>query len=81
MTNTKWHTPPQLAQRLRVSCEKITGWIRAGELEGVNLASTGSKRPRFRVSEDALERFLLSRSATVSAPPKRRPRKTARKFY
>jgi len=75
-------TPPQVAERLRVSREKVIGWILAGELKGCNLAAKSSSRPRYRVSEEDLTVFLDSRSAAVSVKPGRRPfQKTKRRFY
>ena len=60
-------TPPQVAKRLRVSCEKVIGWLLAGELRGCDLASKDSRRPRYRISESDLAEFLKRRSASV--PP------------
>lgn len=75
-------TPPQVADRLGVSSEKVINWILAGELKGCNLAAKSSSRPRYRVSEDDLTAFLDSRSAAVSGKPTRRPfQKKKRRFY
>lgn len=58
-------TPPQVAKRLRVSRERVVGWILAGELRGSNLAAQTSRRPRYRVSAADLAAFLESRSASA----------------
>jgi excisionase family DNA binding protein len=60
-------TPPEIAKLLRVSPEKILGWIRRGELTAVNVGN--GFRPRYRVSPDNLDAFLKSRQ--VQPPPKR----------
>jgi hypothetical protein len=57
----EFFTPPEIAARLRVKPERVVSWIRRGELTGVNLAERGSKRPRYRVSQIALDAFLAAR--------------------
>lgn len=77
-------TPPQLAKRAGVSCEKVIGWILAGELRGFNFAAKTGGRPRYRVAESDWQEFLDRRSAAVSAPSApRRSRQPAknRRFY
>lgn len=54
-------TPPEVAKRLGVSVKKIIAWIRAGELQAMNLANRDCSRPRYRVTLDALEAFERSR--------------------
>lgn len=54
-------TPPEIAERLRVHADKVRHWIERGELEAVNLATSRCGRPRYRVSAEALERFLERR--------------------
>jgi excisionase family DNA binding protein len=67
-------TPPEVAKLLRVATRKVRRWIRSGELKGINVADPHSRRPRFRVTLEALERFQMGR--TVEPPTKRgRPRK------
>jgi hypothetical protein len=64
-------TPPQLAKRYRVSCDKIVRWILAGELAAMNLATTTSGRPRYRITAEALAAFE-ARRAVLSPPPRRK---------
>src|SRR4051794_24091311 len=46
-------TPPEIAKVLRVSYEKVLGWIRRGELEAVDV---GNKlRPRYRIARSAFD--------------------------
>lgn len=44
--------------------------IHSGELEGINIAPKGAAKPRWRVSEAALERYFERRRST--GIPKRR---------
>lgn len=71
-------TPPQLAARYGVKPATVLGWIRSGELVGINVGRRGATRPRFRVSASAVQAFEAARSATVTtpAPPARRRRTT-----
>lgn len=65
-------TPPEIAKLLRVSPDKILGWIRSGRLKAVNLGN-GYCRPRYRVSRESLETFLNLRA--VQPPPPHIPRR------
>jgi excisionase family DNA binding protein len=64
----------QVAARLYVGDDKIRDWIKNGEMEALNVASRLGKRPRWRISEEALVAFERKRSSTasVTAPPTRR---------
>ena len=70
------HTPPEIAKRLRVSPETVIGWIRAGELLAINVASRTATRPRFRIKAEDLEAFELRRSAVPTPTTRRRRRPT-----
>ena len=71
-------TPPQVAERLGVSAEKVIGWLLAGELKGSNLATLANGRPRYRISENDLSDFLQSRSASVATVASTRPNRRRR---
>jgi hypothetical protein len=64
-----------LARRWRVSVDKVRGFLRRGELVGVNVAATLSGKPLWRVSPQEVERFERRRS---SAPPPKPPRRRRR---
>lgn len=52
--------PKQVAERLGVSSRSVLRWIQSGKLEGQKLG------PRqYRVSKDALERFLIQSKEQV----------------
>ncbi|MGH7192907.1 MAG: helix-turn-helix domain-containing protein, partial [Candidatus Saccharimonadales bacterium] len=68
-------TPPQVAELLGISPEKVIFFIRRGELRGSNITADPAARPRFVVSMEALEAFLAARQPTPPAPRQRRRRK------
>jgi excisionase family DNA binding protein len=67
-------TPPEVARLLRVSADKVLGWIRRGELKAVNVSNRD--QPRYRVRREHLEEFLAAREVQPPAP--RTPRKQRR---
>ena len=75
-------TPPTIAKRFGVKADTVRSWIHAGELPAINVAPSGSKKPSFRVSDEALKAFEQRRSGKAPAKPKRRRRKrsTAKQF-
>ncbi|MGE3108841.1 MAG: hypothetical protein AB7G11_17365 [Phycisphaerales bacterium] len=44
-------------------------WIRSGELEAVNCAENKVGKPRWRISQVALDLFDRTRSSRSAAPP------------
>lgn len=58
----KWLSPPEIAKALKVSREKVLGWIRSQKLSAINISN--SHQPRFRVRESDLMAFLAARRAT-----------------
>lgn len=82
-TGAKWMSPPAIAKQLGVTPEKVTGLIRSGEIAAVDIASKGSRRPRFRVSPEALEVFLDRRRVVPPVPivRTRRAKQTIMKEY
>lgn len=75
MTSSSWFKPAELAERLNVTTRTVLEWIRSGELFALQLGvGLKSKKPRYRISEDALEAFLQGRQPV----PKRLRRKLAR---
>jgi excisionase family DNA binding protein len=69
-------TPPQVAKQLGVSPDKILAWIRKGELDATNVATVGSARPRYRISEEDLAKFQGTRQNVKPPPKPPRRRKT-----
>ncbi len=64
-------TPNEVAQRLRVNGNKVRGWIAAGRLEAANIAQGERGKPRYRVTQAALDAFLKSRSNRPPCKPQR----------
>jgi hypothetical protein len=63
-TDRTWFTVSEIADRYRCGPEKVLGWLRSGELSGVNIAArVGGKKPRWRISAEALANFERRRSA------------------
>ncbi len=75
----KHYTPQEAAEILGTSDDGIVEMIHAGEIVACNVArSANSKRPRWRISESDLGRFLLSRRHPASMErPAKRSRKPA----
>lgn len=65
-----FYTPPEVAKMLRVRSSKITYWIASGELRAFNVTGKPGGRPRWRISEEALEEFKRDRTPH-KAPPRR----------
>jgi excisionase family DNA binding protein len=63
-------TPPAIAMLLRVSPDKILGWIRRGQIKAINVGN--GVRPRYRVSPQSLDDFLASREFKPPSPRVRR---------
>jgi excisionase family DNA binding protein len=62
-------------RRYGVSEHTVLAWIRSGELRAVNVGRRpGAKKPRWRISQAALESFEARRTPTPPAPRKRRQR-------
>ena len=70
-----WFTPPQVAEQLAVDSDKIHSWIKRGELEAWNLALDAGGRPRYRISPEALHRFLERRKSPSPPPSRHQKRK------
>lgn len=74
-------TPNELARLLRVSPDRVRGWIVRGELQALNTAATRCGRPRYVVLPHHLAAFEQGRRASEPAPPRRRRRRPAKDYY
>ncbi len=72
----RYYTPPELADMLRVKPATVRAWIRSGELSAFNVAQRSARRPRFRISSEALAQFEARRNAKPLPIPNRRRRRT-----
>jgi len=66
-------TVQDLQRRYNVTVHTILAWIRSGELRAVNVGRRlGAKKPRWRITEEALEAFELLRATSPPLPKMRR---------
>jgi hypothetical protein len=62
-----------LCERYDIGEHTVLGWIRSGELRAINVGRRpGAKKPRWRITQEALEAFELARTPTPVAPRARR---------
>jgi excisionase family DNA binding protein len=67
-----------LCERFRVSEQTVLGWIRSGELRAVNVGRRpGAKKPRWRVTAEALAAFEALRTPNLPLPRARRRKRPA----
>jgi hypothetical protein len=81
-THNAAHSPPgysvaDLCRRWKVGGDKIRAFLRRGELVGVNMATTLSGRPQWRITAESVERFERRRSSAPPPKPARRRRRPA----
>ncbi|MCA9028265.1 MAG: helix-turn-helix domain-containing protein [Planctomycetaceae bacterium] len=69
-------TPPQLARLWGVSPDKVLNWIRSGELEATDMATSRAGRPRYRISNESIVAFQRKRSVVTPPPRAKRRRQT-----
>lgn len=75
-------TPRELAKVLRVSPDRIRGWILRGELGALNTATTQCGKPRWVVLPHHLAEFEQCRQVSPPVkPPRRRKRTEAVDYY
>jgi hypothetical protein len=72
-------TPKEIASRFKVATKTVIAWINLGDLKAINTSrSLASKKPRWRVSQEALEAFEKTQSmVNASAIPAKRNRRLA----
>jgi excisionase family DNA binding protein len=63
----------EIAERCGVSVRTVRAWIRANELKAINVARTaGGRKPRWRITQAALDTFETLRTSGPPAPAPRR---------
>lgn len=72
--NLRGFSVADLCRRWKVGPDKILGFLRRGELIGVNLATNLSARPQWRITPESVELFELRRSSAPPPKPARRKR-------
>ncbi|MCI0643208.1 MAG: helix-turn-helix domain-containing protein [Gemmataceae bacterium] len=66
-----------LCEFFAVGEHTVLGWIAAGELRAIDVSRKQSGRPKWRITQAALEAFEALRAASPPAPPPPRRRRQA----
>ena len=69
MTEERWLTVADVADRLRLSQVTIRRLLKSGKLTGISFSDRGG----YRISEDDLAKFLASKRGAMPAPPEASP--------
>jgi hypothetical protein len=80
-TGRRGFSVADICLRWKVGADKVHGFLRRGELVGVNVATNLSGRPQWRITHESVELFEQRRS---SVPPPKTPRRKRRQeidFY
>jgi len=64
---TQYRTPQEVAELWQCTTEHVLDLIRSGRLRAFSLSKPGSKRPRWRISADAIAEYESRHQA--GAPP------------
>jgi hypothetical protein len=81
-TAVRGYTPNELARLLRVSPDRVRGWIMSGELQALNTATVCCGKPRYVILPYHLAAFEQSRRASEPPrPPRKRRRPAAVDYY
>jgi excisionase family DNA binding protein len=77
------YTVEDLTHRFGVTVHTVLQWIHNGELKALNVGRTPTgKKPRWRISEEALAEFEAKRTPTPAVPrAKRRKPQDVVQFY
>ena len=68
----------ELCERYGVNEHTVLGWIKSGELKAINVGRRpGAKKPRWRITADALATFELIRTNNLPLPRTRRRKQSA----
>jgi excisionase family DNA binding protein len=71
-------TVAEVADRYGVDPHTVLLWIKRGELKAINCGrKPGSKKPRWRITPEALATFELCRTTSPPTPRTRRRRQPA----
>lgn len=76
------YRPAAVAKMLTVKVDVVYQWIRAKQLTAIDVSERRGGRPRWRISEEALQEFLRSRQTVKPAQPaRRRKRATVTQYF
>jgi len=63
-----------LCERFAVGEHTVLGWIQRGELKAIDVSREGGGKPRWRITQESLAAFELSRTPAFPPPSTRRRR-------
>ena len=70
------YTASQAAERIGVSVAQVRRLIKAGRIPAVDIVCSERKaKPRYRITDDALRRFIDAQSMSTSEPTPQQPRR------
>ena len=80
MLSTMSRKPQQLAERWQCTTEHVLDLIHNNRLKAFSLSKPGSKRPRYRITDEAVAEYEAQHQTQVpvnktAKPTSRRPRK------
>lgn len=78
---SRYFTTAQVAELLVVTADKVTDLIHTGQLLAVNVALHVGGKARWRISNEALDEFLLRRSSSPAPKHHRKKKPQGRKYY
>jgi excisionase family DNA binding protein len=62
-------TIPEVCERYGVTAKIVRSWVRSGELRALNVSrSQTSRKPRWRITQSALDAFEALRTPTPAPP-------------
>jgi hypothetical protein len=70
-----------LCRRWKVGADKVHAFLRRGELVGINVASTLSGRPQWRIAPEEVARFERRRASEPAPTQPRRRKRTQEVDY
>ena len=74
-------SPSAYASQIGVNVHAVLNWIRSGELRALNLASRLGRRPRWKLTREAIEEFERKRTNAPAAPKAPRTPKASTTDY
>ena len=76
----RYSTPPEQAAIWGVSPETVIGHIKAGRLKAFTTSPPGCKRPRWKISPEAVAEFEELHGPQAASKPTRKRAKTDRDY-
>ncbi len=74
-TITRYLSPADIAERYGCKVEKVLGWLRSGELRGIDVSARRGAKPRWKINPADLAAFEAARACSKAPEPTRRRRK------